>query len=115
MDQKREKAMNLCSFSGYLVDNPKLKKINDVSMTEFTLVVYTYRKTKSTGEKSRIPTHLKCEAWHTGAETIHKFAQKGSKIHVHASGKNVSKNDSEVIFRIHEYDFNNPIDNEKAQ
>ena len=81
--------MNLCSFSGFLTDNPKVSKMDSgVSRAEFTLVTYTYRKTKSTGEKSRIPTFIKCEAWHTGAETIEKFASKGTKIHVHASAKN---------------------------
>ena len=104
--------MNLCSFSGFLTDNPKISKMDSgVSRAEFTLVTYTYRKTKSTGEKSRIPTFIKCEAWHTGAETIEKFASKGTKIHVHASAKNVSKNNKDVIFRVNEFDFAN-IDEE---
>ena len=104
--------MNLCSFSGFLTDNPKVSKMDSgVSRAEFTLVTYTYRKTKSTCEKSRIPTFIKCEAWHTGAETIEKFASKGTKIHVHASAKNVSKNNKDVIFRVNEFDFAN-IDEE---
>ena len=104
--------MNLCSFSGFLTDNPKVSKMDSgVSRAEFTLVTYTYRKTKSTGEKSMIPTFIKCEAWHTGAETIEKFASKGTKIHVHASAKNVSKNNKDVIFRVNEFDFAN-IDEE---
>ena len=42
--------MNLCSFSGFLTDNPKVSKMDSgVSRAEFTLVTYTYRKTKSTG------------------------------------------------------------------
>ena len=104
--------MNLCSFSGFLTDNPKVSKMDSgVSRAEFTLVTYTYRKTKSTGEKSRIPTFNKSEARHTGAETIEKFASKGTKIHVHASAKNVSKNNKDVIFRVNEFDFAN-IDEE---
>ena len=104
--------MNLCSFSGFLTDNPKVSKMDSgVSRAEFTLVTYTYRKTKSTGEKSRIPTFIKCEAWHTGAETIVKFASKGTKIHVHASAKNVSKNNKDVFFSVNEFDFAN-IDEE---
>ena len=100
--------MNLCSFSGFMTDDPKVSKMDSgVSRAEFTLVTYTYRKTKSTGEKSRIPTFIKCEAWHTGAETIEKFARKGTKIHVHASAKNVSKNNKDVIFRVNEFDFAN--------
>jgi single-stranded DNA-binding protein len=69
------------------------------------MVVYTYRRTKSTGEKSRIPTFLKCEAWHTGAETLEKFALKGTKITVNASAKNISKDNNNIIFRINEFDF----------
>ena len=104
--------MNLCSFSGFLTDNPKVSKMDSgVSRAEFTLVTYTYRKTKSTGEKSRLPTFIKCDGWHTGAETIEKFASKGTKIHVHASAKNVSKNNKDVIFRVNEFDFAN-IDEE---
>ena len=83
--------MNLCSFTGYLTENPKLSDLNGVSLVEFTLVVYSYRKTKSTGEKSRIPTFLNCEAWHTGGETINRFAKKGSKLHIHASARSLEE------------------------
>ena len=69
--------MNICSFTGYLVENPNVSVVNDVVLAEFTMVVYTYRKTKS-GEKNRIPTYINCEAWHTGAETIEKYATKGT-------------------------------------
>jgi len=85
--------------------------VDGVKKVEFVLVVYIYRKTKSTGEKSRIPTFITCEAWHTGAETIHKIAKKGSKIHIHASAKNRSKDNEEVIFRVNEFDVaNSPLD-----
>jgi single-stranded DNA-binding protein len=97
--------MNNCIFTGYLTENPQVSVVNDVVLAEFTLVVYNYRKTKSTGEKSRIPTFLKCEVWHTGAETIEKFATKGTKITVNASAKNISKDSREIIFRINEFDF----------
>lgn len=97
--------MNNCVFTGYLTENPRISIVNDVVLAEFTMVVYTYRRTKSTGEKSRIPTFLKCEAWHTGAETLEKFAIKGTKITVNASAKNISKDNSNIIFRINEFDF----------
>jgi len=97
--------MNNCTFTGYLTENPRISIVNDVVLAEFTMVVYTYRRTKSTGEKSRIPTFLRCEAWHTGAETLEKFATKGTKITVNASAKNVSKDNGEIIFRINEFDF----------
>lgn len=97
--------MNNCSFTGYLVDDPYISYIDGVALAEFTVVVYTYRRTKSTGEKNRIPTYINCEAWHTGAETLEKFAGKGTKITINASARNLSKDDREVIFRINEFDI----------
>ena len=75
--------MNLCSFTGFLTEDPKLTQIDGVSHAEFTLVTYTYRTAKSTGVKNRIATFVKCEAWHTGADTIGQLFFKGSKIHIH--------------------------------
>lgn len=97
--------MNSCCFTGYLTENPKVSVVDDIVLAEFTIVVYTYRRTKSTGEKSRIPTFLRCEAWHTGAETLEKFATKGTKITVNASAKNISKDNKGIIFRINEFDL----------
>ena len=97
--------MNICSFTGYLVENPIISVIDDVVLAEFTIVVYNYRRTKSTGEKSRTPTFLRCEAWHTGAETLEKFAKKGTKITVVASAKNISKDNRGIVFRINEFDL----------
>ena len=99
--------MNFCSFTGFLVDDPKIEDSNNVSLLRFTIVCYTYRKTKSTGEKSRIPTFMSCEAWHTGAETIAKFANKGTKIHIHASARNPAKGKSGIVFRVNEFDIIN--------
>lgn len=96
--------MNMCSFTGYLVEDPRISVIDDVVKAEFVMVVYTYRRTKS-GEKNRIPTYLYCEAWHTGAETLEKYAVKGTKLNILASAKNVSKDNRSVIFRINEFDF----------
>lgn len=96
--------MNICSFTGYLVENPKISMVGDVVLAEFTMVIYTYRKTKS-GEKNRIPTYIQCEAWHTGAETIEKYATKGTKLVINASAKHPEKNSSEIIFRVNEFDF----------
>ena len=73
-------------------------------LAEFTMVVYTYRKTKS-GEKNRIPTYIQCEAWHTGAETLEKYATKGTKLVVNASAKHPSKDSYEIVFRVNEFDF----------
>lgn len=97
--------MNNCCFTGYLVERPKTSVVNDIVLAEFTIVVYTYRRTKSTGEKSRIPTYIRCEAWHTGAETIERFATKGTKITIQASAKNSSKDSDDIIFRVNEFDL----------
>jgi single-stranded DNA-binding protein len=107
--------MNLCSFTGFLVEDPVLTNKNNVSVVNFTLVMYSYRRTKSTGEKSRTPTFLDFEAWHTGAETIKKFAKKGSKISVFASAKNTAKGYRDVIFRVNEFDFAEVLDNENIE
>ena len=96
--------MNLCSFTGYLTENPRISIIDNVVKAEFVMVVYTYRKTKS-GDKNKIPTYLYCEAWHTGAETLEKYATQGTKLNVHAIAKNVSRDNMSVIFRINEFDF----------
>ena len=48
--------MNNCCFTGYLVENPISEVVNNVVRVEFVIVTYTYRKAKSTGEKTRIPT-----------------------------------------------------------
>jgi single-stranded DNA-binding protein len=96
--------MNICSFTGYLVENPRISMVGDVVRAEFVMVTYIYRKTK-TGEKNRIPTYIPCEAWHTGAETLEKYATRGTKLVVNASAKNVSKDDNSIIFRINEFDF----------
>ena len=95
--------MNLCSFTGFLTEDPQLTQTNGVSHAEFTLVTYTYRTAKSTGEKNRISTFVKCEAWHTGAETIAQLFEKGSKIHIHASARN-SRDSRDVVFRVNEFD-----------
>lgn len=98
--------MNICCFTGYLVENPRMSRVEGVALAEFPMVIYTYRKTKS-GEKSRIPTYIWCEAWHTGAETLEKFASKGTKLNVYASARNISREDKELVFRINEFEFCN--------
>jgi len=97
--------MNTCTFTGYMVDDPYVSFVDGVALAEFTMVVYTYRRTKSTGEKNRIPTYLNCEAWHTGAETLEKFAGKGTKLTIIASARNFSKDSEGVVFRVNEFDI----------
>ena len=105
-------SMNLCSFTGFLADDPVLTTVNGVSVVNFTLVTYSYRRAKSTGEKSRTPSFLRCEAWHTGAETINKFAKKGSKLSIFASARNVGKENRQIVFRVNEFDFSSIEDSD---
>lgn len=102
--------MNSCCFTGYFVENPRTSVIDDIVLAEFTIVVYTYRKTKHNGDKSRMPTYIMCEAWHTGAEIIERFATKGTKITIQASVKHRSKDDETLIFRVNEFDLCNDSD-----
>lgn len=104
--------MNTCTFTGYLTEDPLISKIDGVTLAEFILVVYNYRKAKSTGEKTKIPTYIYCEAWHTGAETISKFAKKGTKITINSAARNVEKGDDRIVFRINEFDICN-LDNKE--
>lgn len=97
--------MNNCSFTGYLVENPRTSLVGSIVKAEFVIVTYNYRITKSTGEKTRIPTYIHCEAWHTGAETLERYATKGTKITFNATAKNISKDSDFVIFRINEFDL----------
>ena len=100
--------MNNCTFTGYLTEDPEISVIDNVVMAKFVTVVYNYRKTKSTGEKSRIPVHINCEAWHTGAEILERYAEKGTKITFIATAKNMSKEDKRIVFRINEFDLCHP-------
>ena len=97
--------MNICSFTGFLLEDPLLNNKDGVSFLEFRLITYSYRRSKSTGEKTKIPTVLTFEAWHTGAETIAKLATKGEKMTVYASARNMSRDDECVVFRVNEFDF----------
>jgi hypothetical protein len=42
--------MNVCSFTGFVADDPVMRKVNGVNVINFTLVTYSYRRAKSTGE-----------------------------------------------------------------
>ena len=97
--------MNICNFTGFLLDDPVIEQTEGVSYLEFQLITYSYRRAKSTGEKSRVPTVLTFEAWHTGAEAIAKLAHRGDKMTVYASARNRSKDDSTIVFRVNEFDF----------
>ena len=102
--------MNNCTFTGYLLHDPQIETgeaNGGPSCCVFKMVVYEYRKSKG-GQKQRIPTTLTFEAWASGAETIAKLAQKGTKMTLYCSARNgVMKTDSvdDTIFRVNEFDF----------
>ena len=97
--------MNNCVFTGYLVENPISSYQGNVLKVEFIIVTYTYRTVKKTGEKTRIPTYIHCEAWHTGAETIEKNTKAGTKITIQSSAKHYSQEDEALVFRVNEFDI----------
>ncbi len=100
--------MNVCTFTGFVVDDPELSVEGGVSVVEFTLVSYTYRRSKATGEKTRIPTYINLEAWHTGAETIEKLVDRGTKMTVYCSARNATEEDGSIVFRVNEFDICQP-------
>jgi single-stranded DNA-binding protein len=97
--------MNVCTFTGFVVDRPELSVEDGASVVEFTLVSYTYRRSKTTGEKTRIPTYINLEAWASGAETIEKLVDKGTKMTVYCSARNVSQDENSIVFRVNEFDI----------
>jgi len=105
--------MNSCNFIGFFTEKPSLDKADGISYIQFELEVISHRKAKS-GEKVKVVTYLPFEAYHTGAETIAKFAEPGSKIAVQCSAK-TWKDDEDgyegVIFRINEFDFSCQTEN----
>ena len=98
--------MNNCYFIGTFTEKPKLDKSNGISYIYFELEITEYRKIK-TGEKIKNFVFLPFEAYHTGAETIQRLAQKGAKIAAQCSAKTwTDENGYEsVVFRINEFDF----------
>lgn len=98
--------MNNCNFTGFFTEKPSLEKLDGVSYTTFELEIISYRKTKM-GEKVKNSVFLPFEAYHTGAETIAKLANKGSKITIQCCARTWRDNDNydSVIFRINEFDF----------
>jgi single-stranded DNA-binding protein len=104
--------LNNCSFIGFFTEKPHLDQLNGVSYVNFDLEIISYRKTK-TGEKAKSSVFLPFEAYHTGAETIAKMARAGSKIMVSCSARTWSDDDGyeTVIFRVNEFDFSCPMEN----
>jgi single-stranded DNA-binding protein len=97
--------MNNCTFTGFLTQDPIIEQTESgVDFLQFQLVVYSYRKAKSTGEKVKIPTYLNFEVWDSGAKTIATLAKKNSKLTVYASARN-TQGSNDVVFRVNEFDF----------
>ena len=97
--------MNISIITGFMIEDPKLERNEQgVAYLAFQLVTYEYRKTKA-GDKNRIPTVLRFEAYDTGAETIAKLGRSGTKMTVMASPRNRSKEDESIVFRVNTFDF----------
>ncbi len=99
--------MNNCVFTGYLVENPLLDDDEQSSFCVFRMVTYNYVRNKR-GEKKRYPTTLTFEAWDSGARTIAKLADKGTKMTVYCSARNgfhQADDQDDIRFRVNEFDF----------
>jgi single-stranded DNA-binding protein len=98
--------MNYCLFTGYLYDEPEITEdTSGVEYCEFTLLVYEYFRNKR-GEKKRHSTYLRFMAWDSGARTIAKLGSQGMKMTISASAKNIEdESDTDVIFRVNQFDF----------
>jgi len=96
--------MNNCVFSGEVYEIYEMQNVDGVSKLELLLENISFRKKKN-GEKSRIISYIPLEAWHTGAETIEKYASQGCKLTVICSARN--DKDGQVVFRINEFNICN--------
>lgn len=96
--------MNVCIFTGELVEDPILVKSDGVSFLDLCLLVKNYRVTKSTKERSKTDAYLYFEAWASGADAIAASFKKGDVITVQATAKNISQEDDRVVFRINEFE-----------
>ena len=99
--------MNNCVFTGYLTNDPAIDRDEASDCCVFKMVTYNYVRNKR-GEKKRYPTTLTFEAWDSGARTIVKLAQKGTKMTVYCSARNgFQQRDSQddIRFRVNEFDF----------
>ena len=99
--------MNNCMFTGYIYDDPEIKRADDsnAEYCEFTLITYEYVRNRR-GEKKRYPTYLRFVAWDSGARTIAKLGKQGTKITINASAKNSEPEDDTMItFRVNQFDF----------
>jgi single-strand DNA-binding protein len=83
--------MNIVILRGNLTRDPELRVINNgekqTSVVNFT--VATSREfTRANGTKDKITSFIPCEAWDSGAETIHSSFKKGDLVLVEGSLRN---------------------------
>ena len=111
---------NYCRFIGRLVKDPKLIQVEDTHLTNFTLAINEYHRSKEDqsekGEfvKKKTVNYFDFEAWDTGALALHKYCKKGDIIDVVTTARNNSWTDKkgnkkfQTKFRVKEFKlFNN--------
>lgn len=69
--------MNKLIVTGRLTDDPKTTKVNDTTVTRFSVAVRRDYKNKAGSYDSDF---ISCEAWGAKGETIAKFFKKGDPI-----------------------------------
>ena len=85
---------NYCRFIGRLVKDPKIIQVEDTHLTNFTLAINEYHKSKENqsekGEfvKKKTVNYFDFEAWDTGAVALHKYCKKGDIIDVVTTARN---------------------------
>ena len=90
---------NYCRFIGRLVKDPKIIQVEDTHLTNFTLAINEYHKSKENqsekGEfvKKKTVNYFDFEAWDSGGATIEKYCEKGDIIDLVASARNNSWTD----------------------
>ena len=112
---------NYCRFIGRLVKDPKIIQVEDTHLTNFTLAINEYHKSKENqsekGEfvKKKTVNYFDFEALDTGATTIANLCKKGDIIDIVSSARNnhwTDKDGNEQFqtrFRVKEFKlFNQP-------
>lgn len=104
--------MNECIFMGNITHDPELRTVGTQGTQVLNFSIAVNRKYKrGNGEDVKETTYIPCEAWDSGAETIHRHFKKGSPIIVFCSAKQEKWEDkdgnkrSTIKFRVNRFEF----------
>src|SRR5687767_7480062 len=105
--------MNKCFFMGNITHEPQLKTVgaNGAKVLNFSIAVTRTYKRASNGETVKETDYFNCEAWDSGAETIHRHCKKGDPIILFCSARTHKWEDdkgnklSRILFRVDNFEF----------